>query len=286
MTCTRTFALLLLGAPCLPAAAQTALLHPSDAQSSLYDTFRANNSDMTKFQPAMITPIITPDPRLIQYYRLSVAHQYTATGTETINYGNARGGGIIAFHRVELDWMPLPYIQHNSKTADGFGDTSLSAKVRIASGNAENGNFALAATLAHCFATGSHTNGARTDSFTPTLAGDFTYRHFSFVSGLNGTLPTGKIAAQGRTIGWNEVAQFHARPHVWFELENNATFYFAGTHDGQVQNFVLPGAFYVLRPKQWKPSHAFFIFDAGMQIATSGFHTYNHNLISEARILF
>ena len=26
--------------------------------------------------------------------------------------------------------------------------------------------------------------------------------------------------------------------------------------------------------------------DAGMQIATSGFHTYNHNLISEVRVLF
>jgi hypothetical protein len=53
-----------------------------------------------------------------------------------------------------------------------------------------------------------------------------------------------------------------------------------------MQNFVLPAAFYVVRPKNWKPKHAFFIVDAGMQIATSGFHTNNHNLITEARILF
>jgi hypothetical protein len=106
------------------------------------------------------------------------------------------------------------------------------------------------------------------------------------ISSLGGTLPTGKIATQGRSIAWNAVAQAHATPHVWFEVENNSTFYFAGSHDGKVQNFLLPAAFYVIRPKNWKQKHPFFIVDAGMQIATSGFHTYNHNLITEARILF
>jgi hypothetical protein len=272
----RTLAALLFGVACTP----------NSAQPSLYEQFRANNAEMTKLQPAMITPLVAPDPRLIQYYRLSVAHQYTPSGTETTNYGNARGGGIIVFHRLEFDAMPPAYIQHNSTAADGFGDTSFNAKLRIASGNAENGNFALAASLTHCFATGSHSNGARTDSFTPTLAGDFTYRHMSFISSLGGTLPTGKIAAQGRSISWNEAAQWHAKPHLWLELEDNATFYFAGTHDGQVQNFITPAAFYVVRPKRWRPTHAYYIFDAGMQIATSGFRVCNHNLIAEVRILF
>jgi hypothetical protein len=53
-----------------------------------------------------------------------------------------------------------------------------------------------------------------------------------------------------------------------------------------MQNFVTPAAFYVVRKKDWKPAHPFFIFDSGMQIATSGFHTYNHNLIWEMRTLF
>ena len=53
-----------------------------------------------------------------------------------------------------------------------------------------------------------------------------------------------------------------------------------------MQNFVTPAAFYVVRPKEWTPTHPFLIFDAGMQIATSGFHTYNHNLIAEMRVLF
>ena len=59
-------------------------------------------------------------------------------------------------------------------------------------------------------------------------------------------MPTGKIATQGRTIAWNALTQVHAKPHVWFEVENNATFYFAGSHDGKMQNFVTPAAFYVV----------------------------------------
>jgi hypothetical protein len=53
-----------------------------------------------------------------------------------------------------------------------------------------------------------------------------------------------------------------------------------------MQNFVTPAVFYVFRSKEWEPTHPFFILDGGMQIATSAFHTFNHNLISEARILF
>ena len=256
------------------------------AQTPFYEEFRSHNADAAQYQPPMVTPLVAPDPRLIQYYRFAFSHEDTATGTETTNYGNARGGGVIAFDRFEFDLMPPAYIQHNSAAADGFGDTSFNGKIRIASGGAERGNFDLAASLAHCFATGSHTNGGRTDSFTPTVAGEFTLGHMSFISGLAGTLPTGKIAAQGRAVAWNEAAQFHATPHIWLEAENNATFYVAGPHDGQMQNFVTPGAFYVLRRRAWATTHSFAVFATGMQIATSGFHTYNHNWISEVRVLF
>lgn len=271
----RTLGLFFL-AVCLPAA----------AQNTFYRQFRAHNAEMTQLQPAMLTPLVAADPRLIQYYRFAFAHQYTPTGTETVNYGNARGGGIVVARRFEFDLLPAPYIQHNSTAADGFGDTTFVGKIRIASGNAEHGNFDLAASLAHCFATGSHTNGARTDSFTPNVVGDFTVRRLSWISALGGTLPTGKIAAQGRTIAWNEAAQLHLSPHIWFEFENNATFYIAGPHDGRMQNFVTPAAFYILRRKNWEPTHTSAVFTSGMQIATSGFHTCDHNWISEVRILF
>jgi hypothetical protein len=250
-------------------------------------SFGEHNSAMASLQPALITPLITPDPRLVQYYRFSVSHEYTAAGTETVNYGNGKGGGIIVGNRFEFDFIPPPYIQHNSAADDGFGDTSLLAKFRIASGGTESGNFDVAAVLSHCFATGSYKNGAATDSYSPAVTAGYAFRRrFDVISSLGGTLPTGKLYLQGRAITWNTVAQAHATPHVWFEVENNSTFYFAGSHEGKMQNFVLPAAFYVVRPKAWKATHPFFIIDGGMQVATSGFHTYNHNLITEARVLF
>jgi hypothetical protein len=250
-------------------------------------SFSEHNSAMASLQPTFVTPLVAPDPRLIQYARFSVSHGFTPSGAETVNYGNGRGAGVIAGRRFEFDFVPPPYIQHNGSAEDGFGDTSVVVKYRIASGNAEHGGFDVAAVLGHCFATGSKKNGATTDSFGPTITAGLAFRRrFDVITSLGGTLPTGKIYSQGRSVIWNSLAQAHLTPHIWFEVENNSTFYFGGSHDGKMQNFVTPAAFYVLRPKSWKPAHPFYIIDGGMQIATSGFHTCNHNLITEVRVLF
>lgn len=259
----------------------------AQAQQSFAERFSSHNDAMAALQPPLITPIMGPDPRLIQYARASFSREYAEAGNEVVNFGNNRGGGVISGNRFEFDWCPPAYIEHNSTAVDGFGDTSTLVKYRIASGSAQHGNFDLAAMLSHSFATGSYKNGAATDSFAPTLAGAFAFhRRFDVIASLGGTMPTGKIAVQGRSIASNTEFQFHASKAFWFELENNAAFYRGGEHNGKMQNFLLPGAFYVIRRKEWKPTHPFFILDSGMQVATSTFHTYNHNLISEARILF
>jgi hypothetical protein len=261
-------------------------VHSTFAQSFVQQ-FAAHNSRMTAVQPSWITPLVEADPRLLQYVRFSFSNEYTPSRTLTTSYGNARGGGIIAGDRYEFDIMPPAYFQHNSTAQDGFGDMSALAKYRIASGNADHGNYIVTAMLAHCFATGSYKNGALTDSYSPTLAGGVGLgRKLEIESTLGGTLPTGKVATQGRTITWNSLIQTHATKHFWGEVENNATFYFEGSHDGKMQNFVTPAVFYVIRRKEWNATHPFFIIDSGMQIATSGFHTYNHNLITEMRMLF
>jgi hypothetical protein len=265
----------------LVAAAQA-----SPAQQSVRQRFFHHNATMAAQQPALITPLVAPDPRIVQYVKLSFANQYSSTGTQTVNYGNSRGVGLIAGNRFEFDFIPPPYIQHNSSAIDGFGDAASLVKYRIASGNAQRGDFEITAILNHTFATGSHKNGAASDSYAPMLAGAKAFRHFDIVSSLGGSLPTGHVAAQGRCVTWNAVTQTHLAKPLWLEVESNATFYFGGSHDGKMQNFVTPAAFYVLRRKEWKPTHPFYILNCGMQIATSGFHTYNHNLISELRILF
>jgi len=259
----------------------------ADAQDTFKERFIAHNYSMAALQPSWPTPLVEPDPRLSQYVRFSFSKEYAPAGTETVNYGNGRGIGVLGWNRFQFDYYQPAYIQHNSSAHDGFGDTSVLAKYRIASGNSEHGNFIVTAILSHRFATGSYNNGAATDSWSPTLAGGIGFlKRFDVESSLGGSMPTGKIAAQGRSIGWNSLVQEHTTSHVWLELEDNATFHFAGDHDGKMQNFVTPAAFYILRRKEWEPAHPFLVFDSGMQIATSGFHTYNHNLISEMRILF
>lgn len=242
---------------------------------------------MARIQPSWPTPLVETEPRLTQFYRFAFSNEYMAAGNQTVSYGDTRGGGIVAWNRCEFGLLPPSYIQHNSKAADGFGDATALVKFRIASGNAEAGNFIATAILGHTFPTGSHTNGAATGSWNPTLAGGVGLgRRFDVETSLGGTLPTGKIAQQGRTMAWSALVQEHATRVFWLEVENNASFYFAGSHDGKMQNFITPAAYLIPRRREWKPTHPFVVFAAGMQIATSGFHTYNHKAIAEMRVLF
>jgi hypothetical protein len=88
------------------------------AQQTFVERFTAHNRSMSSKQPAFITPLVGADPRIVQYAKFSVAHQYTSTGTETVNYGNGRGTGIIVGDRFEFDFIAPPYIQHNSAADD------------------------------------------------------------------------------------------------------------------------------------------------------------------------
>lgn len=260
---------------------------PAPAQQPFKERFFAHNAEMTRLQPAWPTPLVESEPRLTQYYRFAFSHEYAPAGTETVNFGNGRGGGIIAWNRCEFDLLPPGYLQHHSASVDGFGDFAALMKLRMVSANAEHGNYIATFLLSRSFPTGSYSNGAQTGVWNPTVAGGIGLsKRIDAETSLGGSLPTGKIAVQGRTILWNALVQARTSRSTWLELENNATYYFQGSHDGRMQNFITPAAFYILRSPQWKPTHPFLVFTSGMQIATSSFHTYNHDFIGEMRVLF
>lgn len=81
-------------------------------------------------------------------------------------------------------------------------------------------------------------------------------------------------------------AQVHPTARTWFDIENNTQFNLGGPHDSTTQNFITPAAFYMVRRAGWQPTHVALVFDGGMQIATTSYHSYNHNLITEVRIIF
>ena len=259
---------------------------PASGQESRYELFRSHNAEMAKVQPSWMGPLIQSDARLSQAVRVSVSKS-TWPNADTLSYGNNHGISLLAGTRLQFDMDPPSFFRNHSSTLhDGFGNAGTQVKWRIVSGNAEHGNFAVSALLYHAFAPRVYQNQMLTSFYVPGVVAGKGFGRFAAITEIAGFLPTGKIAQQGRGIEWNTTAQVHAAPKLWFDVEENALFNFAGPFDGKTQNFVTPAAFYMVKRRDWGPAHSAVVFDAGMQIATSGFYFYNHNLVTEMRVLF
>jgi hypothetical protein len=259
------------------------------AQDNFFSRWEQRATQTQSKQPSWSVPLVAPYPMLIQVFRADFTRQVTPALTDTWNYGASRGLNLIPGFNSEFDFYYPPYIQHNAKGAkDGFGDVGFLGKYRILSANEKNGNSMLSAQVTATIPTGSYSNGSTDASVSPTLLGGKGFGNFDVISSLGGTLPTGDTTKLGRSVAWNTTAQYRIHKFVWPEIEDNATFYYGGKNDGKMQNFVTPGitfSKFKFRP-QVASSRAAIAFGGGEQIATSGFHTYNHNLVFTARLLF
>jgi hypothetical protein len=259
------------------------------SQDNFFAKWEARTSAIQAKQPSWPPPLISPYPMLIQVFRADFLRQITPTLTSTWNYGASRGLNLIPGFNSEFDFYYPPYMQHNTpKVKDGFGDVGFLYKYRFLSRNEKEGDYLLSAQLTATIPTGSHSNGSPDASVSPTLLGGKGYGKFDFISCLGGTLPTEETNKVGRSIAWNTTAQYHLSKYVWPELESNATWFFAGKNDGKKQNFITPGIVFSrfkFHPDDDK-SRTGVAFGAGMQIATSQFHTYNHELAFTTRLIF
>ena len=257
-------------------------------ESQMIDSIRSANGKMNAVQPNWMGPLTQPDSRLSQALRLSVASCYNANHTHTVNWGNYHTVSFLAGNRILLNVIAPPYQQnHDAAAPDGFGDTQLEAKIRLFSGNAAHGNFAVTGLYLYNAATGSHKNGSLTGfSYLAMIAGKGVGRRWLFQTHAGATLPNSRVAEQGHALNWTGTAQFHATKDLWLHLEEDATFNVGGPDDGKMMNFLTPVAFYVIKRPDWGPKHPIFVVGGGMQMATSSYHTYNHNLLAEVRILF
>lgn len=254
--------------------------------TSRYAEFRGHNAAMAAVQPSWMGPLSQPDARLAQAVRVSVSDARFPTA-QTISYGNNHGISLLTGTHLQVDLDPPSFFRNHSSTLhDGFGNAGTQVKWRIVSGNAEHGNFAVSALVYHAFAPRVEQNQMLTSFYVPAVVVGKGMGRFALLSEVGGVLPTGKIAQQGRGIEWNVTAQVHPTAKLWFDIENNALFNFAGPFDGKTQNFLTPAAFYMVKRSDWGPLHTAIVLDSGMQIATSGFYFYNHNLITEMRVLF
>src|SRR5215469_14340405 len=234
-------------------------------------------------QPHWITPVVTVTPRLEQEYRYDIFWQPNAEGIVTENYGGSKGLEIIPWKTVEVIFIQPPYLVHSdSKLQDGWGDFQILGKYRIIARNEENGNYILTAFFQVSFPTGQFKNGSTNHIITPTIAYGKGYRRFSLQGTFGMTLPTGNSNVIGRTYPWNNAFQYHLG-RLWPEIEVNYTYFQKGPNDGKTQVFLTPGIVIGRFPIHKRVA---FVFGGGFQIATTHFHTNNHNGILTLRLPF
>lgn len=188
------------------------------AGQSYYQKFRSGNAAMTEVQPTWMGPLIQSDARLAQAAKLSISNAMV-NGSLVTSYGNNHGVSLLSDRRFQFDFNPPSYFRASSPAIpDGFGNASTQVKYRIASGNAQHGNYALSTALAMSFGGGYCQNGMLTGSYIPKLLAGKAFGRFVIQSAVNGVLPTGKIAAQ-----FNPFAELGAKNPVKSSLRRRLT---------------------------------------------------------------
>ncbi len=282
--------LLLLASANLCAQPDSVTPPGSKPAGNFFSQWEARTSRVQSKQPAWPPPLVTTYVELFQVLRFDTLRQIAPARTDTWNFGNSKGVSLIPGGNVEFDINMPSYIEHNTTAKDGAGDFSVLGKYRLASGNAQHGTYSVSAWALFTFPTGSYKNGSTNPSVQPNIGAGKGFGNFDVQSTIGATLPTGNPAvnASGRPILWNTAAQYRIHKLFWPELESNATFYHGGPNDGKIQEFITPGmligrcAFHPSDPK----SRVGATVGAGMQVAVSRFHTYNHELVITGRIVF
>jgi hypothetical protein len=265
---------------CIPVAAQ-------DGASAFFTNWEDRVRTTLAEQPSWPIPLVTASSGLLQVARTDFVRQIAPAGTDTWNYDNSKGINVVPWYRVEFEALAPPYIQHNSKAEDGFGDFSMLLKYRLAAGNKAHGDYSLSFSVAGALPTGSYKNGSLAATIAPTLCAGKGFGRFDVQSTVGAVLPAGDTTKLGRPVIWNVVGQYHIGKFFWPEIENNAIFYHGGPNDGKVQNFVTPGLMLSkFKLQRDERNRLALVVGGGMQIATSQFHTYNHGLVLTTRMLF
>ena len=235
-------------------------------------------------QPDWLSSLATTSGRLKDEFRYDIWDQPSALGNRTYQFGGNKGLEFITSSRTQiLLGVPTYTLVSPSGPPGGFGDIPLQLKFRIASAERSEGNYLLTFILAATAPTGAHRYGAGDGMVTPTIAAGKGFGRFDVQSTIGANLPTGNTTKLGRQLQWNTAFQYQAAWKLWPELEVNSTFYKTGPHAGDTQAFLTPGLGFgrVRLRKGFRFSSA-----AGMQIAVTRFHTYDHRWMFSERLSF
>ncbi len=254
------------------------------AQEGYFSGWFARVDKTKNQQPHWLAPLATTTPRLEEEIRYDQLWLTNAAGNTANNYDGSRGLELIPFTRVEVILNAPPYLAHNDPAIrDGFGDVSFLVKYRMFAANEESGNYILTAFLGWSLPTGDHKNGTLHAALTPSIAYGKGFGNFDLQGAFGVALPTADTNLVGRNYLWNNTFQYRCFRKLWPEVELNSTFFQDGKNGGRQQNFLTPGLV-MGRFRLW--GRVGFSFGGGFQIATTRFHTSNHNGILSVRFPF
>jgi hypothetical protein len=242
-------------------------------------------ADETKAgQPDWLSPLATTSGRLKQELRYDVFDQPASGGNRLYQFGGNKGLEFITTSRTQLLLGLPPYlVQSPNGSPAGFGDLPLQLKFRIASAERGGGNYLLTFILAATVPTGAHRYGSGDAVLTPMLALGKGFGRFDVQSTIGENLPAGSTTRLGRQVLWNTAFQYEAGWKLWPEVEVNSIFHETGNKAGAKEVFLTPGLGFG-RFRFYRRLH--FSSAAGMQIAATHFHGYNHRWIFSERFSF
>ena len=265
-------------------AAQDSQPSSGKAKGGLWEAWEQTADEVQATQPQWLSPLATTSGRLKNEFRYDIWGQPTIGGNDLYQLGGNKGFEFITSSRTQLlIGVPTYDLESPNGSPGGFGDLPLMLKFRIASAEEREGNYLLTFLLAATVPTGSHRYGAGDSVLSPTLAFGKGWGRFDAQSTFGANLPAGDTAKLGRQLQWNTAFQYRAAWKLWPEIEVNSTFYETGKNAGDKQTFLTPGLGFgrIRLVRNLRFSSA-----AGMQIATTGFHTYNHRWMLSMRASF
>jgi hypothetical protein len=235
-------------------------------------------------EPNWLSPLATTSGRIKNEFRYDLWRQTTATGSTISTFGGGKGLEFIVAPRVQLLLAVPTYVGHSAPAPpDGFGDLPLMVKVRMASGDASNGNYLVTFLLSATVPTDSLPSGAGQAVLTPTLALGKGWGRFDVQTTFGANLPVAETQRLGKQLVWNTTFQYRADWKVWPEMEVNTTFFERGPNAGETQTFLTPGLGFG-RVRLFRGLR--FAMAGGVQIAATRFHTYNHRWMLSSRFPF
>jgi hypothetical protein len=264
------------------AADSVSVPEDGNAASGLFRRWLRMGERIQAQEPDWLSPLVTTSGRLKNEFRYDVFHQPLSPGGSQYNFGGGKGLEFIVAPHVQLLLGPPPYVAHmGSATPDGYADIPLMIKVQLMAAGPSEGNYLLTVLMSATVPAGS--NSMRNSVLSPTITFGKGWGNFDMQSTFGENLPAGDTAAVGRQLVENTAFQYRVFGKLWPEVEVNSEFFMTGKAAGETQVFLTPGLG-VGRVRVWRALK--FSTAAGMQIAATRFHTYNHRAIVSVRCSF